>query len=106
MMNRYTHVSGTLYQIMDGVRRAKAAHMYGHAKITAEVVDPSGQSLGEGEIPLEALRSPKPLIRRITLADEHDRTNEFAEMLDGICRVHPTCRYILEEFQRASTPPT
>jgi hypothetical protein len=34
------------------------------------------------------------------LADEADRTGEFTEMLQGIARVHPSCRYIVEEFQR------
>jgi hypothetical protein len=34
------------------------------------VIDSAGPSLGEGEIPLDALRSPKALIRRITPADE------------------------------------
>ena len=38
------------------------------------------------------------------LADEHDRTAEFVEMLQGIARVHPNCRYIVEEFEQASTP--
>jgi hypothetical protein len=69
-MQRYTHVSGTLYLVMDGVRRAKAARMFGHSKIPALVVDASGQSLGEGEVPIDALRSPKNLIRRLTAADE------------------------------------
>lgn len=69
-MNRFSHVSGALYRIMDGVRRAKAAHLFGHARIRAEVVDSNGQSLGECDIPFDALRSPKPTIRRITSADE------------------------------------
>src|SRR5689334_15904327 len=69
-MKRFTHVAGTLYRVMEGVRRAKAAHLSGHAQIRAEVIDPAGQSLGEGEIPIDALRSPKALIRRITPADE------------------------------------
>ena len=55
---------------MEGVRRAKAAHLFGHTHIRVEVVDASGQSLGEGDVPLDALRSPKALIRRITPADE------------------------------------
>jgi len=54
---------------MEGVRRAKAAQMFGHTRIRAEVIDPTGKSLGEGEIPIDALRSPKVLIRRITPAD-------------------------------------
>ncbi len=37
------------------------------------------------------------------LADESDRTIEFVEMLQSIARVHPSCQYILEEFQRVST---
>jgi hypothetical protein len=69
-MNGFSHVPGTLYRVMEGVRRAKAAHMFAHAQIRAEVVDPNGRSLGEGDIPLDALRSPKALIRRITPADE------------------------------------
>src|SRR5438067_1550844 len=69
-MKRFTHVSGTLYRVMDGVCRAKAAQMLGHTQIHAAVVDPSGPSLGEGEVPIDALRSPKALIRRVTPADE------------------------------------
>jgi len=51
-------------------RRAKAAYQAGHTQIQTEVVEPNGQSLGEGAIPVDALRSPKALIRRITPADE------------------------------------
>ena len=36
------------------------------------------------------------------LADEEDRTAEFIEMLQGIARAHPDCRYIVEEFKRIS----
>jgi hypothetical protein len=38
------------------------------------------------------------------IADEHDRTGELVEMLQGIARAHPNCRYIIEEFERASAP--
>lgn len=69
-MKRFTHVAGVLYRLMDGVRRAKAAKMFGHTHIRAEVVDPNGPSLGECRIPIDVLRSPKALIRRITPADE------------------------------------
>ncbi len=44
--------------------------MSGHTWVRAEVVDAGGQSLGAGEVPIDALRSPKALIRRITRADE------------------------------------
>jgi len=69
-MRRFAHVPGTLYRIMEGVRRAKAAHMLAHSQIRAEVIDRNGQSLGEAELPLDTLRSPKALIRRVTPADK------------------------------------
>ena len=69
-MKRFTHVAGTRYRIIDGVRRAKAAQMLGHAQIRAEVIDRSGLSLGEAEVPIDALSSPKLEIRRITRPDE------------------------------------
>jgi hypothetical protein len=69
-MKSFAHVGGRLYRIMDGVRRAKAAQMFGHTRIRAEVIDPLGHSLGEGDLPIDALRSPKTRIRRVTLADE------------------------------------
>jgi hypothetical protein len=69
-MSTFVHAPGDFYRIMDGVRRSKAAWMSGHALVRAEVVDASGQSLGAGEVPIDALRSPKALIRRITSADE------------------------------------
>ena len=34
------------------------------------------------------------------LADERDRTDEFIEMMQGIAQTHPSCRYILEEFEQ------
>lgn len=69
-MTRFTPAPGTLYRVMDGVRRAKAAQLLGHSLIPAEVVDASGLSVGECDMPINMLRSPKALIRRITTADE------------------------------------
>jgi hypothetical protein len=62
--------SDTGYRIMDSVRRAKAASPVGHTEIPAEVVESNGQCLGQGAIPVDGLRSPRALIRRITPADE------------------------------------
>lgn len=70
-MDSFNHVSGAIYRIMEGVRRAKAAHLCGHTQIRVEVIDSSGQSLSECDLPLDALRSPKRSIRRITSADEN-----------------------------------
>jgi hypothetical protein len=69
-MPAFAHAPGALYRIQDGVRRAKAALIEGHQQIPVEVIDVNGQSLGKGEVPIEALRSPKKVIRRITPADE------------------------------------
>ncbi len=38
------------------------------------------------------------------VADDWDRTDEFIETLQGLAQVHPTCRYIVAEFEQASTP--
>ncbi len=48
-MKRFAHVSGNLYRVMEGVRRAKAAKLAGHRQIRAEAIDASGQSQGVGE---------------------------------------------------------
>jgi hypothetical protein len=37
------------------------------------------------------------------LAGESDRTGDFIEMLHSIARVQPTCLYVVEKFERAST---
>ena len=36
------------------------------------------------------------------LADECDRTGAFLEMLQGIVQVHPSCRYIVDEFEKCA----
>jgi hypothetical protein len=69
-MRPFAHTGGSLYRIQEGVRRAKAADMCGQLRTLAEVVSSTGQCLGIGELPLDALRSPKSTIRRITPADE------------------------------------
>jgi hypothetical protein len=35
------------------------------------------------------------------VADDHDRTEELIETLHGLARIHPGCRYVVEEFDRA-----
>ena len=69
-MTSFTHVAETYYRVMEGVRRTKAAQLFGHRWIRAEVVDASGHSLGEADLPIDSLRSPKLFIRRMTKADE------------------------------------
>jgi hypothetical protein len=83
-MKQFTHVAGTLYRVMEGVRRAKAALMHGHTQIQAEIVDANGQCQGEGLLPLDALRSPKSRIRRITPADETRWNRAVAGALQAV----------------------
>ena len=40
------------------------------------------------------------------IADERDRTEDFVQMLDGIGRLNPSCRYIVEEFEQSSPAAT
>lgn len=69
-MREFTHLPGTYYRVMEGVRRAKAAQLFGHRTIRAEVVNARGLSLGEADLPIDSLRSPKFTVRRVTRADE------------------------------------
>lgn len=34
------------------------------------------------------------------IADDRDRTDDFAQMLEGILEVYPSCRYIVDEFDK------
>ncbi len=68
-MTPFIHETGNRYLIMNGVRRAKAAQLQGHDRIAAEVVDRAAVSLGECEIPIDALLSPKRTIGRISRSD-------------------------------------
>ena len=40
------------------------------------------------------------------VADEWDRTDDFIEMLQGIAQTHPSCRYIVAEFERTPAQTT
>jgi hypothetical protein len=50
------------YEILDGVRRRKAAMLAGRTTIFAEIVDSHGSTIGRAELSLVALRSPKTSI--------------------------------------------
>lgn len=47
----------------------QGAQLAGHQTIYAEVIGTDGRSLGESEVPIESLRSPKSNIRLTTSAD-------------------------------------
>src|ERR1044071_2193958 len=49
------------YEILNGVRRAKAAEIAGHTGIEAEI-EVGGRTVGRQTLPLDALRSPKEAI--------------------------------------------
>jgi hypothetical protein len=68
------------------------------------IVYSKAQAYDSGEPRLGELLNDVELLPEY-LADERDRTAEFIEMLQGIARLHPGCRSIVEEFERATTPP-
>lgn len=66
------------FEIIDGVRRAKAAEMAGHTTIRAQLLGKDGTILTEQDVSIEQLRSPKATIRRLTAAD-HRRWNRILQ---------------------------
>ena len=69
------------------------------------IVHSKAQAYDRGDTQLGELLNDIELLPEY-LADERDRTGEFVEMLQGIARMHPSCGYIVEEFERASAPET
>jgi len=53
------------FEILDGVRRAKAAQLSGFDTIAAEI-DVGGRTVATTDVPLSALRSPKAVIDTVT----------------------------------------
>ncbi|MBI1917046.1 MAG: hypothetical protein HYS12_20250 [Planctomycetes bacterium] len=66
------------------------------------IVHAKSQAYQAGESRVAELLNDVELLPEY-LADERDRTGEFVEMLQGIAQVNPSCRYIVEEFETAST---
>lgn len=60
-----------IYEIIDGLRRAKAVQLAGRDKIRARLYDAtSGQFIREFEVSIDCLRSPhKQSIRKVSRAD-------------------------------------
>ncbi len=46
------------FEIIDGLRRAKAAYMVGYKTITAHILDKEGKIIDTRELSLDLLRSP------------------------------------------------
>jgi hypothetical protein len=67
------------------------------------IIHAKARAYDSGDTQLAALLNDIELLPEY-LADPRDRTEEFVEMLTGIVRMHPSCRYIVEEFERASLP--
>lgn len=66
------------------------------------IVHAKAQAHGAGQDRLAELLNDVELLPAF-LADDSDRTSEFIEMLHSISRTHPSCQYIVEEFERVST---
>lgn len=69
-MANFVHIPGTRYLVLDGVRRAKAAQIKGHDRIQAEVQTKDGVSLGNCDLAIDDLISPKAKVGRFRLVDE------------------------------------
>jgi hypothetical protein len=67
------------------------------------IVHAKAQAYEAGQAQLGELLNDIELLPEF-LADQADRTDEFMEMLQGIARIHPSCRYIVEESQRQAPP--
>jgi hypothetical protein len=68
------------------------------------VVHAKAQAYAAGQDRLAELLNDVELLPEY-LADESDRTGEFIDMLQGIARLHPSCQYIVKEFEQVSTGP-
>lgn len=53
---------GQTFEIMDGVRRSKAADLVGNQTIPAQILNAEGKVVGTQSIPINQLLSPKPSI--------------------------------------------
>ena len=70
------------YEIVDGIRRAKAASELGHETIPAQIIKDG--SLGEPfDVPLENLRSPKDFIKMEDSADYNKWMDRLEEVRTG-----------------------
>ncbi|MCP3994401.1 MAG: hypothetical protein GY722_04950, partial [bacterium] len=87
-VGRMADDAGGTFEILDGVRRSKAAEFVGNDTIPAQVIDAQQRDLGVFDLPIDSLRSPKPTIDIST----HGATDRFF-------------RKNLEPARAGSTPP-
>ncbi|MCI0638854.1 MAG: hypothetical protein L0Y72_24140 [Gemmataceae bacterium] len=66
------------------------------------IVQAKEQAYQAGQSDLAELLNDVELLPEF-LADDADRTAEFIEMMQSIARLHPTCRYIADEFRQVPT---
>lgn len=57
-----TRAGGETFEIMDGVRRTKAADLVGNPTIPAQILNVEGKVVGTQNLPVSQLLSPKPSI--------------------------------------------
>ncbi len=67
------------------------------------IIHSKARAYDSGDLQLAELLNDIELLPEY-LANANDRTDEFIEMLQGIVRIHPSCRYIIEEFERVTAP--
>ncbi|MGI6496072.1 MAG: RHS repeat domain-containing protein [Kiritimatiellia bacterium] len=65
--------SGQTFEIIDGVRRAKAAQSLGKQSVAANIFNADGQLIGQGNIPIRALTSPNKSVIDMSTQAQFDR---------------------------------
>jgi hypothetical protein len=61
------------YEIVDGIRRAKAAELLGRQHINARIIDEDGNTITQSEVPLDVLRSPHKTTIDVSTQRKWDR---------------------------------
>ncbi|HXG66407.1 MAG TPA: hypothetical protein VNO70_15010 [Blastocatellia bacterium] len=61
------------FEVLDGVRRAKAYEFLGKATIPAEIIDEDGKVIGRREVPIDSLRVTTKSSIDVSTQKEWDR---------------------------------
>jgi hypothetical protein len=65
------------------------------------IVHAKSQAFAAGQSRVAELLNDVELLPEF-IADERDRTGDFLEMLEGIVQLHPSCQYIVDDFEQSS----
>ena len=82
-------MSAETFEILDGVRRAKAHELLGKDVIRAEIVGVAGQSLGIRDVPIENLLVPSKDIIDVSTTVSWERFMKIFEAVKAASPVPP-----------------